>query len=150
MTADTDAGASTNGKAAKAPAKKSTRGPAAKKAPVKAVPAQPAAVESPAAESSPAKQVPAKRAAAKKKAPAATGEQAAEPAPKVVDLAVERPVDPAEADIAPENDVVEVVAVGAAGAEGEDEVETELSAADKASGDFVWDEEESEALRQAR
>ncbi len=150
VTADSNAGASTKGKAAKAPAKKSTRGPATKKAPVKAVPAQTSAVESPAAESAQAKQVPAKRAAAKKKAPAATGEQAAEPAPKVVDLAVERPLDPAEADIAPENDVVEVVAVGAAGAEGEDEVETELSAADKASGDFVWDEEESEALRQAR
>jgi len=150
VTADSNAGASTKGKAARSPAKKSTRGPATEKAPVKAVPSQTSAVESPAAESAPAKQVPAKGAAAKKKAPAAPGEQAAEPAPKVVDLAVGRPADPAEADIAPENDVVEVVAVGAAGAEGEDEVETELSAADKASGDFVWDEEESEALRQAR
>ncbi len=39
----------------------------------------------------------------------------------------------------------------AAGAEtGEDEEVTDPSDKDKASGDFVWDEEESEALRQAR
>lgn len=42
-------------------------------------------------------------------------------------------------------------AAPAAGADGEDDDEiVEPSEKDKASGDFVWDEEESEALRQAR
>ena len=49
-----------------------------------------------------------------------------------------------EGDLAVD-EVVEVVAVG------EDDEETaEPTDKDKASGDFVWDEEESEALRQAR
>ena len=34
--------------------------------------------------------------------------------------------------------------------EADEETKEEPSAKDKASGDFVWDEEESEALRQAR
>jgi len=41
------------------------------------------------------------------------------------------------------------VAAGSAGDEEDDEI-AEPSEKDKASGDFVWDEEESEALRQAR
>jgi RNA polymerase primary sigma factor len=41
-------------------------------------------------------------------------------------------------------------AAGAAAPAGDDEEITEPSEKDKASGDFVWDEEESEALRQAR
>ena len=50
-----------------------------------------------------------------------------------------------------DTEVVEVVAVGAAGDDRDDaEVDAEPSEKDKASGDFVWDEEESEALRQAR
>jgi len=44
---------------------------------------------------------------------------------------------------------IESAAVPAAPAEAEEDI-TEPSEKDKASGDFVWDEEESEALRQAR
>jgi RNA polymerase primary sigma factor len=56
----------------------------------------------------------------------------------------------AAADIA--EDDAEPVAEGAKGgaAAAEDEEIAEPSEKDKASGDFVWDEEESEALRQAR
>ena len=104
----------------------------------------------------PVKRAPAKKAPARK-APARTpateaganADLAVEPA-KVVDLAVEPPVVDPDAEVTPENDVVEVVAVGAAGDDDKDEVDTEPSDKDKASGDFVWDEEESEALRQAR
>jgi RNA polymerase primary sigma factor len=48
---------------------------------------------------------------------------------------------------AAETDLVAAAAVGTGGAD--DEI-VEPSEQDKASGDFVWDEEESEALRQAR
>lgn len=44
----------------------------------------------------------------------------------------------------------EPAAEGTAAAEGDDDEINEPSEKDKASGDFVWDEEESEALRQAR
>jgi RNA polymerase primary sigma factor len=55
-------------------------------------------------------------------------------------------VEPADADGA---GAVPAAAAGAAAAE-EDEEIAEPSEKDKASGDFVWDEDESEALRQAR
>ena len=58
--------------------------------------------------------------------------------------------------VEPEEGSAKVVTAGAAvdetaeeGATGDDEI-SEPSEKDKASGDFVWDEEESEALRQAR
>ncbi|MGZ4574315.1 MAG: RNA polymerase sigma factor [Mycobacteriaceae bacterium] len=138
--ADPTADASTNGTAAKSPTKK------AKAAPDTGSPADkaPAAKKTPAAKRAPAKR------AAPKRASATSGDQPAENTPKVVDLNAQRPTDLSDADITPENDVVEVVAVGAAGADDKDEADTEPSAADKATGDFVWDEEESEALRQAR
>ncbi len=47
-------------------------------------------------------------------------------------------------------DAEAVVATDATAVAGEEEEITEPSEKDKASGDFVWDEEESEALRQAR
>ncbi|MGH3723605.1 MAG: RNA polymerase sigma factor [Mycobacterium sp.] len=121
--------------AAKAPAKKAP----AKKAPAKAATAAPA-------KKAPAKKAPAKKAPAKKVAGKAT-DPALEPQGSAEDTEVE-PGD-LEADLGDdaeiEVDLVEVAAEPEAEAESE-----EPSEKDKASGDFVWDEEESEALRQAR
>lgn len=113
-----------------APAAPATKAPA-KKAAAKKAPAKRAA----------AKKAPAKKAAAKKAgdaAPVADGDDA----PGIDDI------DISDGDIAAAaNDVVEVVA---AGDDADDDATSEPTAEDKASGDFVWDEEESEALRQAR
>ncbi|MBS4730013.1 RNA polymerase sigma factor [Mycobacterium sp. SM1] len=49
----------------------------------------------------------------------------------------------------PADDTVSVAAIGEDGAD-DDEEFAEPTELDKASGDFVWDEDESEALRQAR
>ncbi|MGV0717793.1 RNA polymerase sigma factor [Mycolicibacterium sp. XJ662] len=64
------------------------------------------------------------------------------------DLELEDIEDDAEEaeEAAPASAAVEVVATG----DDDDEEIAEPSEKDKASGDFVWDEEESEALRQAR
>ena len=80
-----------------------------------------------------------------------------------VDLSAEPDLSAVEIDLADleevAGDIAEAVATAAgdaavlpgAGAEAvDDEAIAEPSEADKASGDFVWDEEESEALRQAR
>ncbi|WP_167676970.1 RNA polymerase sigma factor [Rhodococcus sp. B10] len=108
---------------AKAPAKKA----AAKKAPAKRAAA---------------KKAPAKKAAAKKAADPAQTTDGDEDAPGIDDI------DISDGDIAAAaNDVVDVVA---ADDDSEDDGTSEPTAEDKASGDFVWDEEESEALRQAR
>ena len=107
------------------------------KAPVKRAPAKKA----------PARKAPARTPATTKAGPHA--DPAVEPA-EIVDVAAESAVVDPDAEVTPENDVVEVVAVGAAGDDDKDEVDAEPSDKDKASGDFVWDEEESEALRQAR
>ncbi|TQF66281.1 RNA polymerase sigma factor [Rhodococcus spelaei] len=121
-----------------APAKKA----AAKKAPAKKAAAKKAPAKKAAAKKAPAKKAAVKKAPAKKAAGKAGD-------PDVMDEGVDE-ADMADLEV-PEGDltdeVVEVVAVG------EDEEETtaeEPSEKDKASGDFVWDEEESEALRQAR
>ncbi|WP_082950497.1 RNA polymerase sigma factor [Mycobacterium sp. E183] len=58
-------------------------------------------------------------------------------------------VEPADSDDSEEEAAAPVAAAGDAAAE-EDEEIAEPSEKDKASGDFVWDEDESEALRQAR
>ncbi len=134
-----------------------TRAPA-KKAPAKKTPATKAPAKAPATRA-PSTKAPAKKAPARKAAAASATEVSGETAATattdadaVVDLADTDPTDvgPVDAEGAPESDVVEVVAVGAAGDDDKDEVDTEPSEKDKASGDFVWDEEESEALRQAR
>ncbi|WP_411194305.1 RNA polymerase sigma factor [Rhodococcus erythropolis] len=110
--------------------------PAAKKAPAKKAPAKKAA-----AKKAPAKKAPAKKAAAKKASPKKAGDPDAEDG----DVELED-IEITDGDLAEvESDVVEVVAVGE-----EEETAAEPSEKDKASGDFVWDEEESEALRQAR
>ncbi|MGB3773235.1 MAG: RNA polymerase sigma factor [Rhodococcus sp. (in: high G+C Gram-positive bacteria)] len=102
----------------------------------------------------PAKKAGPRKAAAKKAAPRKAAAKKA-PAGKLAskdDEADEQSADIADIDVpegelASESDVVEVVAVGD---EAEEDTATEPTAEDKASGDFVWDEEESEALRQAR
>ncbi|OZC99672.1 RNA polymerase subunit sigma [Rhodococcus sp. 06-235-1A] len=123
QTVDSETESATPAPAVKAPAAK---------APAKKAPAKRAA----------AKRAPAKKAAAKKTATPATGDDADESTPGIEDI------DISEGDLAAAaNDVVEVVA---AGDDTEEDATSEPTAEDKASGDFVWDEEESEALRQAR
>ncbi|MDG3016581.1 RNA polymerase sigma factor [Speluncibacter jeojiensis] len=125
--ADTTAApaATTSATAKKAPAKKA----AAKKAPAKKTAAKKATKAA-------AKKAPAKKTAAKK---STKGENAD---------GVETDVDMDDIDVSDgELDAEEVVDVTA---EADDDTADEPSEKDKASGDFVWDEEESEALRQAR
>ncbi|MEU3476343.1 RNA polymerase sigma factor [Rhodococcus sp. NPDC006774] len=124
QTVDSETESATPAPAVKAPAAK---------APAKKAPAKRAA----------AKKAPAKKAAAKKTAAApASGDDADESTPGIEDI------DISEGDLAAAaNDVVEVVA---AGDDTEEDATAEPTAEEKASGDFVWDEEESEALRQAR
>ncbi|MBY4211001.1 RNA polymerase sigma factor [Rhodococcus fascians] len=123
QTVDSEPGTATPEPAVKAPAAK---------APAKKAPAKRAA----------AKKAPVKKAAAKKTAAPATGDDVDESTPGIEDI------DISEGDLAAAaNDVVEVVA---AGDDTEEDATSEPTAEDKASGDFVWDEEESEALRQAR
>lgn len=119
---------------------------------IREVDAAPAAKTTAPAKKAAPKKAPAKRAAAKK-APAkkATAKKAADGSPAAEgdeDVPGIDEIDISDGDIAAAaNDVVEVVA---AGDDTEDEATSEPTAEDKASGDFVWDEEESEALRQAR
>ncbi|WP_028476602.1 RNA polymerase sigma factor [Nocardia sp. CNY236] len=111
--------------AKKAPAKKA----AAKKTPGKKAPAKKTAK---------ATKGPAKKAAAKKAG--ADGDAGADESLELDDLGE---LEVAEEDLADGDELVDV-------ADGDEAETEEPSAADKASGDFVWDEEESEALRQAR
>ncbi|MCA1008033.1 RNA polymerase sigma factor [Rhodococcus hoagii] len=116
--------------------------PAAKKAPAKKA----AAKKAPAKKAA-AKKAPAKKAAAKKTAAKKATKKASTKAAKGDDIGEDEDIDMADLDVAAgdlvEEEVEDVVV--------EDEEETaEPSEKDKASGDFVWDEEESEALRQAR
>ena len=129
-----------------------------------AVKAEPAEAKAPAA-TAPSTEVKPARSRAKKAAAAAVSTTPADG--EVVTLVVE-----AEIDLAAEPDLEVAVEVAgdleladievviddeetpaetpAADAAAEDEDVAEPSDKDKASGDFVWDEEESEALRQAR
>ncbi|MBN7403741.1 RNA polymerase sigma factor [Mycobacteroides abscessus] len=128
--------------AKKAPAKAATKAPA-KKAPAKKAPAK-------AATKAPAKKAPAKKAPAKKAAAKAT-DPALEPQGAADDADIE-PGDDLDTDLADDADIEADLAEAAAEPEPEAEADgdDEPSEKDKASGDFVWDEEESEALRQAR
>jgi RNA polymerase primary sigma factor len=138
-----------------APAKSATAAAAkpAKAAPVKAAKAAPAKAV--------IKQPPAKaaRGGAKKAAASAGGVAELLVEDLDTDLAVEPDIDATEEieiedleEVAVEEEAGVVVAVvtAAPATDGEDEDVAEPSDKDKASGDFVWDEEESEALRQAR
>jgi RNA polymerase primary sigma factor len=159
-TADTDPEANRGGEPAKtAPAKKAaSRTSAAARAVTKAGPAKAA----PAGESKPTRSRAKKAAAPAQAATEIEGDILA--ADVEADLSVEPDLDVAE-DIALDDldtvadDEDEDVVVGAPGAEladdavtppADDEASDEPTDKDKASGDFVWDEEESEALRQAR
>ncbi|WP_433710076.1 RNA polymerase sigma factor [Nocardia sp. CA-084685] len=113
---------------------------AAKKAPAKKAAAKKAPAKKAAAK---ATKGPAKKAGPKKAGP--EGEPGGEENVETEDLDLEDlgDLEVSEDDLADEaEELVEEVA--------EEAEADEPSAADKASGDFVWDEEESEALRQAR
>ncbi|MET8649152.1 RNA polymerase sigma factor [Nocardia aurea] len=112
---------------------------AAKKAPAKKAVAKKAAPAKKAA----AKKAPAKKAATKKVGP----DGAPESGEAVEDESIEDIEDLEDLEIS-EDELTEEVVEDTA--EAADEETAEPTAADKASGDFVWDEEESEALRQAR
>ncbi|WP_067853646.1 RNA polymerase sigma factor [Nocardia shimofusensis] len=112
----------------------------AKKAAAKKAPAKKAANAGKAA----AKKAPAKKATTKKAG--ADGEPGAdEPIDdEAIDLADLDDIEVDETDLAEDGELVEATEEAA------EEEADEPTPADKASGDFVWDEEESEALRQAR
>ena len=156
----------TKAKTVKAPPTKTKAAPV--KA-AKAVPAKAAAAKTPAAKA-PAKVTPAKAAAKPQLAKPTRGgtkktAKSAESTPELLvddldltagpDLDVAEEIELAELEaVTVEEDAVDGVAVAvvtpAPATDGEDEDVGEPSDKDKASGDFVWDEEESEALRQAR
>ncbi|MBF6097008.1 RNA polymerase sigma factor [Nocardia cyriacigeorgica] len=115
-----------------------------RKAAAKKAPAKKAAAKKAPAKKAAAKKAPAKKAAAKKAAP--KGKDAEDHLDdESLDVEDLGDLEVSEDDLTDEGeDLVEEVAEEA------EEAAEEPTAADKASGDFVWDEEESEALRQAR
>ncbi|MEU2040768.1 RNA polymerase sigma factor [Nocardia niwae] len=118
---------------------------AAKKAPAKKA----AAKKAPAKKAAKAAKAPAKKAATKKAGP--DGEPGADESieEESLDLDDLGDLEVSEEDLTEGDELVDVAEeVETEEAEGEES--DEPTAADKASGDFVWDEEESEALRQAR
>nr|WP_221246846.1 RNA polymerase sigma factor [Gordonia humi] len=126
--------------------------PAAKKAPAKKAPAKKTAAKKAPAKKAVAKKTAAKKTAAKKAPTKRAGaKKAAAPADDNVDLdngpADLDDVDDADIDLADEDLVVEdeKPAKGKGRAKG-----GKAKGDEEKSGDFVWDEEESEALRQAR
>ncbi|GAB17926.1 RNA polymerase sigma factor SigA [Gordonia effusa NBRC 100432] len=148
--AATESSTGDNSTARKAPAKRAPRKAAAKKAP---------------ARKAAAKKAPARKAASKKAAPkAAEGTDAVNDSDAIEQSELEEPsiddISGADVDVDLSEDLVdddtedaETTKAAKAGSKSKDkdkEESDEPSAADKASGDFVWDEEESEALRQAR
>ncbi|KXP06774.1 RNA polymerase sigma factor [Tsukamurella pseudospumae] len=151
---------------AETPAKKTT----AKKAPAKKVPAKKATAKKAPAKKAPAKKAAAKKAAGpvkrtakkaagKKDASAAGAEGGAEDEEDVELDGDPDPTELSDEDVAIDADDADDAGESADAAKGKSAVtkpapadaeDEEPSEADKASGDFVWDEEESEALRQAR
>ncbi|GLB64506.1 hypothetical protein NCCP2495_23850 [Dietzia sp. NCCP-2495] len=131
-----------------APAKKT----AAKKTAAKKTAAKKTAAKKTAAKKTAAKKTAAKKTAAKKTAAKKTAaKKAPSPAdPEVNDEQVDEPEEGLEAE--PDTSELEDVEVEDVedDEEADEETKEEPSAKDKASGDFVWDEDESEALRQAR
>ncbi|MFL0580528.1 RNA polymerase sigma factor [Dietzia sp. 179-F 9C3 NHS] len=138
------------------------------RAPAKKTAAKKTAAKKTAAKKTAAKKTAAKKTAAKKTAAKKTAAKKT-PAKKTASKATEAPVDETQADDAAEPETfdtepdtteledveaeateVEAEAEAVEDPEADEETEEEPSAKDKASGDFVWDEEESEALRQAR
>ena len=116
---------------------------AAKKTAAKKTAAKKTAAKKTAAKKTAAKKTAAKKTAAKKAAGAAT--------PGVDEDQIDESTEAAEVE--PDTSELEDVEVDVEDVEDEEadeETKEEPSAKDKASGDFVWDEDESEALRQAR
>jgi len=164
-TAPTKAAKATPAKpvAAKSVAKVAPAKAAAKAAPTKAAaktaPAKAAAKVAPAKAATKQAPVKAARGGAKKLAASAGGVAELLVEDLDTDLSVEPDIDVAEeieiedleeVVVEEEAGVVVAVVTAAPATDGEDEDAAEPSDKDKASGDFVWDEEESEALRQAR
>ncbi|WP_425297715.1 RNA polymerase sigma factor [Nocardia asiatica] len=118
---------------------------AAKKAPAKKAVAK----KAPAKKAAKAAKAPAKKAGTKKAGP--DGEPGADEAleDESLDLDDLGDLEVSEEDLTDGDELVDVAEEPEA-EEAEAEEAGEPTAADKASGDFVWDEEESEALRQAR
>ncbi|MGW5451145.1 RNA polymerase sigma factor [Nocardia sp. NPDC003979] len=122
------------------PAKKAP----AKKAAAKKAPAKKAAAKKAPAKKAAAKKAPAKKTAAKKATGAEGGEEQLDD--ESIELDDLGDLEVAEDELTDGDVIVEEVADDTA-----DAADTaEPTEKDKASGDFVWDEEESEALRQAR
>ncbi|WP_019927911.1 RNA polymerase sigma factor [Nocardia sp. BMG111209] len=129
---------------------------AAKKAPAKKAPVKKAVAK----KATPgAKKAPAKKAAAKKATPGPDGEiDETLTEDESLELDDLDDLDVPDDDLSEEDEIVDEVdedeetpaAPAAPVAEADEEEAEEPSEKDKASGDFVWDEEESEALRQAR
>ena len=118
-----------------------------------AAPAKKTAAKKTAAKKTPAKKTAAKKTAAKKTAAKKTAAKKAAGAatPGVDEDQIDESTDAAEVE--PDTSELEDVEVDVEDVEDEEadeETKEEPSAKDKASGDFVWDEDESEALRQAR
>ncbi len=137
-------------KAAPAKATKAAPAKAAKAAPAKATKAAPAKVAKTTSKAAPAKAAPAKPAGGRGKKAAVAAPVAGADAAVLLDqidtdLTVEAEID--ITDVIVLDDLEDTPAPDAV--TGDEEV-AEPSDKDKASGDFVWDEEESEALRQAR
>ncbi|KZM75100.1 RNA polymerase sigma factor [Nocardia terpenica] len=121
---------------------------AAKKAPAKKAPAKKAAAKKAPAKKA-AKKAPAKKAAAKKGAPGAENEVEETLEDESLELDDLGDIDVSDDDLADDADLADEE-VTVEDDEADAEEAEEPSEKDKASGDFVWDEEESEALRQAR
>ncbi|WP_459547107.1 RNA polymerase sigma factor [Nocardia sp. X0981] len=136
---------SADAEATEVPAARPARKAAAKKAPAKKAAAKKAPAKKAAAKKGAAKKAPAKKAGSAG-APAAGEEQLDDDSLDVADLG---DLEVSEDDLTDEGEDL-VAEVAEEEAEGEADGAAEPTAADKASGDFVWDEEESEALRQAR
>ncbi|MGO4612802.1 RNA polymerase sigma factor [Nocardia sp. 2YAB30] len=119
-----------------------------------------AAKKAPAKKAAAAKKAPAKKAAKATKAPAKKATKKAGPdgepgadeslGDESLDIDDLGELEVSEEDLADGDELVDDVAEEAESEGAESEGADEPTAADKASGDFVWDEEESEALRQAR
>ncbi|MFQ6330186.1 MULTISPECIES: RNA polymerase sigma factor [unclassified Nocardia] len=114
-------------------------------------PVRKAAAKKAPAKKAAAKKAPAKKAAAKAPAKKAASKKAdGEPGEENLDEESLDLEDLGDLEVSEDDLVEEEVVDDPAEEVADDEAEAEPTAADKASGDFVWDEEESEALRQAR
>ena len=144
--------------AAKAPAKSAAKAPAKSAAKAAKAPAKAAAKAPAKATRSRAKKATVTGDAAGTEILAATDVAVDDSETLVADPEIDTAAEAVEIDLAELDEVVEVAdddspavaTVEAEAGDGDDDESGEPSEKDKASGDFVWDEEESEALRQAR